>query len=75
VTCASLLDLCNGKPVEVTIDEGSTVVIEAGKPPVVNGVREERMRVGCGSATVGMFASQWLGWWMKWWWWTTTSPG
>jgi hypothetical protein len=46
---------------EVTIDDGSTVVIEAGKPPVVNGVKEERMRVGCGSATVGMFASQWHG--------------
>jgi hypothetical protein len=61
VTCASLLDLCNGKPVEVTIDDGSTVVIEAGKPPTVNGVKEERMRVGCGSATVGMFASQWHG--------------
>ena len=29
--------------------------------PVVNGQREERMRVGCGSATVGMFAAQWKG--------------
>ena len=38
----------------------STVVVQAGKPPVVNGVREERMRVGCGSATIGMFATQWL---------------
>jgi hypothetical protein len=28
---------------------------------VVNGVREERMRVGCGSATIGMFAKQWQG--------------
>jgi hypothetical protein len=46
----------------VTIDDGSTVVIvQAGKPPVVNGVKEERMRVGCGSATIGMFASQWHG--------------
>jgi hypothetical protein len=27
----------------------------------VNGVEEERMRVGCGSATIGMFAKQWLG--------------
>ena len=29
--------------------------------PVVNGVREERMRVGCGSATIGIFAQQWHG--------------
>ncbi len=61
VTCATLLALCNGEAVELTIDEGSTVVVQAGKAPIVNGVREERMRVGCGSATVGMFASQWKG--------------
>ncbi len=61
VTCATLLALCNSEAVELEIDDGSTVVIQAGKPPVVNGVKEERMRVGCGSATVGMFASQWKG--------------
>jgi hypothetical protein len=33
------------------------------------------MRVGCGSAAIGMFAKQWLGWPTRWWWWTTTSPG
>lgn len=61
VTCATLLGLCNGEAVELEIDDGSRVVVQAGKAPVVNGVTEERMRVGCGSATVGMFASQWKG--------------
>jgi len=61
VTCETLLNLCERKPVELTIDGGSTVQIQAGEPPVVNGIREERMRVGCGSATIGMFAKQWLG--------------
>src|SRR5258707_14880472 len=61
VTCETLLDLCNGKEVELTIDEGVSVRVAAGKPPVVNGQREERMRVGCGSATIGMFAKQWFG--------------
>jgi hypothetical protein len=61
VTCETLLDLCNSKPVELSIDGGATVVVEAGKPPVVNGARESRMRVGCGSATIGMFARQWFG--------------
>jgi len=37
------------------------VTVQAGKPPVVDGVLEERMRVGCGSATIGMFARQWQG--------------
>ena len=61
VTCDALLDLSNGKPVELTIDGGATIIVEAGAAPIVNGVREERMRVGCGSATIGMFAKQWLG--------------
>src|SRR5260370_5898107 len=61
VTCDALMDLCNGKPVELSIDGGATVVVQAGHPPIVNGVPEERMRVGCGSATIGMFAKQWHG--------------
>lgn len=61
VTCDTLLDLCNMKPVELTIDGGSIVIVEAGKAPIVNGQAEERMRVGCGSATIGMFAKQWQG--------------
>lgn len=61
VTCDTLLDLCNGKAAELTIDGGARVVVQAGQAPTVNGVVEERMRVGCGSATIGMFAKQWLG--------------
>lgn len=59
VTCSTLLALCNREPVELQIDEGSTVTVQAGSAPIINGVTEERMRVGCGSATIGMFASQW----------------
>ncbi|MEQ8395915.1 6-hydroxynicotinate reductase [Thalassobaculum sp.] len=61
VTCATLLALCNGEAVDLTIDGGSTVTVQAGKAPVVDGEREERMRVGCGSATIGIFAKQWIG--------------
>jgi hypothetical protein len=60
-TCAALMDLCNRKPVELTVDEGCAVVVQAGAPPIVDGKVEERMRVGCGSATIGMFATQWHG--------------
>jgi len=60
-TCASLLALCNREAVEMTVDGGSSVVIQAGQAPVVDGVTEARMRVGCGSATIGMFATQWQG--------------
>ena len=61
VTCAALLSLCNGEAVDLTIDGGSRVTVQAGRAPIVDGRPENRMRVGCGSATIGMFASQWLG--------------
>ncbi|MFC6636528.1 6-hydroxynicotinate reductase [Sulfitobacter sp. JBTF-M27] len=60
-TCDALLRLCNKEAVELTIDGGLPVIVQAGAAPVVDGKREERMRVGCGSATIGMFASQWKG--------------
>lgn len=58
-TMQTLLALCSREPVELSVDEGSDLVLQAGEPPVINGVVEERMRVGCGSATIGMFAQQW----------------
>jgi hypothetical protein len=61
VTCDAMLKLSNKEAVEVAIDGGSTVLVQAGAAPVVNGVPEERMRVGCGSATIGIFAKQWHG--------------
>ena len=61
VTCQALLSLCGKQPVDLEIDGGSAVTVQAGAAPIVDGVAEERMRVGCGSATVGIFAQQWFG--------------
>jgi hypothetical protein len=61
VACELMMDLGNRKPVELAIEGGAQVVVEAGKAPFVNGVEEQRMRVGCGSATIGIFARQWYG--------------
>ncbi|MBO6724658.1 MAG: 6-hydroxynicotinate reductase [Rhizobiaceae bacterium] len=61
ITCETLLALCNKEAVELTIDGGSTVVVQAGAAPIIDGTVESRMRVGCGSATIGMFATQWRG--------------
>jgi hypothetical protein len=61
VTCDTLLKLCEGEAVELAIDDGARVLVQAGKPPRVDDALEERMRVGCGSATIGMFAKQWHG--------------
>ncbi|MGC4024721.1 MAG: 6-hydroxynicotinate reductase [Mesorhizobium sp.] len=61
VTCDTLLALCNRQPVELAIDGGASLIVQAGMPPVIDGKTEQRMRVGCGSATIGMFAKQWRG--------------
>ncbi len=61
ITCRMLLDLCNKKPVDLAIEGGANITVQAGRPPIIDGVTEERMRVGCGSATIGMFAKQWFG--------------
>ena len=61
VTMEMMQALGNKQPVEFTIDGGSQLLIQAGKAPLVNGVQEKRMRVGCGSAAIGIFALQFEG--------------
>jgi hypothetical protein len=61
ITCAALLAMCRKEAIEVEIEGGARLVLQAGAAPIVNGVPETRMRVGCGSAAVGIFAQQWQG--------------
>lgn len=64
VTCDALLRLCNHEAVDLVIgeeDHQTQVTVQAGKAPIINGMEEKLMRVGCGSASIGMFAKQWLG--------------
>ncbi|NSX56748.1 6-hydroxynicotinate reductase [Parasulfitobacter algicola] len=63
VTCDALLRLCNREAVTLHVGEAdhqAEVVLQAGKAPILNGVEEKLMRVGCGSAAIGMFAMQWI---------------
>jgi hypothetical protein len=60
-TCELMAALGNKQAVELFIDGGASLVVQSGKPPIVDGVPESRMRVGCGSATIGIFAQQWVG--------------
>ncbi len=64
ITCDTLLKLCNREAVELTIGDtahATSVIVQAGQPPVIDGETERLMRVGCGSAAIGMFAKQWAG--------------
>ncbi|MEH6477066.1 MAG: hypothetical protein V7727_15355 [Sneathiella sp.] len=61
ITCDTLLNLCNKNAVTLDVEGGAQVIVQAGMPPIIDGDKEERMRVGCGSATIGIFAPQWHG--------------
>ncbi len=56
VVARTITDIANGKPVKLKVDGGSRLNIQVGKPPQIDGQPVEKMRVGCGSATLGIFA-------------------
>ena len=51
-----LSEFLSGKEIKVEVEDGPTLELSLGKAPKVNGVSEEHMRVGCGSAVSGLFA-------------------
>lgn len=61
ITVQMMEALGNKQAVELSIDGGTQVIVQAGKAPIVDGKEESRMRVGCGSATIGIFAKQMVG--------------
>ena len=61
INCDMMLALGNKQAVALAIDGGAQLVVQAGRAPIVDGVEERRMRVGCGSATIGIFAKQFFG--------------
>lgn len=58
IVARTIVEICNGERVTLKVDRGARLEIQVGKPPVINGRLDGKMRVGCGSATVGMFARQ-----------------
>lgn len=54
----TIVDLANGERMVLQVEKGSKLDIAVGQPPVIDGKAEKKMRIGCGSATIGMFAGQ-----------------
>jgi len=52
----TITDLANGRPVRLKVTGGSKLELQVGHAPVIDGERPLNMRVGCGSATLGLFA-------------------
>lgn len=53
----AVTDIVNHKQVKLSVKDGAKLDIRVGRPPNINGVDGSKMRVGCGSATTGIFAS------------------
>lgn len=56
VVARTITDIANKKPVKLRVEGGSRLEVQVSRTPVINGERPEKMRVGCGSATLGLFA-------------------
>ncbi len=52
----AICDIANQRPVRLRVARGSSLEIQVGRPPVIDGREARKMRVGCGSATMGLFA-------------------
>ncbi len=52
----TIAQLGNREPVRLRIAGGATLDLEVGKHPIINGVEDQKMRVGCGGACCGLFA-------------------
>ncbi len=48
--------LANREALTLKVRGGARLEVAVGRPPVINGQTVERMRVGCGSASAGLFA-------------------
>jgi len=54
----TIVELANEERVILQVEKGSKLELQVGCTPIIDGTQEKKMRVGCGSATVGMFARQ-----------------
>lgn len=48
--------IANREKVEVEIERGARIEFRVGEAPIINGKEIEKMRVGCGSAAMALFA-------------------
>jgi len=60
VVAKLISDIANRKEVKLNVKEGAELILQVGKPPVINGRIGTKMRVGCGSASIGLFGGYFL---------------
>ena len=55
-----IVDIANRKEVQLKVKEGAELFLQVGKAPGIDGQIGKRMRVGCGSASMGLFGRYFL---------------
>jgi 6-hydroxynicotinate reductase len=50
-----VVDIANRREVRLKVKDGAELGLQVGKAPVIDGEIGKRMKVGCGSATMGLF--------------------
>ncbi len=56
----TIANAANREAIKVKVKGGARLELQVGEPPVIDGVVPSKMRVGCGSATMGLFAPLFL---------------
>ena len=55
-----IVDIANRREVHLRIEDGAELVVRVGNAPVIDGETGRKMRVGCGSASMGLFGRYFL---------------
>lgn len=55
-----IVDIANRREIHLRIENGADLILQVGRPPVIDGEMGRRMRVGCGSASMGLFGRYFL---------------
>jgi 6-hydroxynicotinate reductase len=50
-----IVDIANRREIHVKVEGGAELILRVGEAPVIDGEKGRRMRVGCGSASMGLF--------------------
>jgi hypothetical protein len=52
----AIYNLLTGKSIQLAVEDGAQLEIKLNAKPIINGKEDNFMRIGCGSATLGLFA-------------------
>ncbi len=55
-----ITEIANRREVYLKVEDGAEMILQVGKAPVIDGKIGTRMRVGCGSASMGLFGRFYL---------------